>query len=44
MQLTHLGHACLLVEIDDVRVLFDPGVFSSGFEQLTDLTAVLVTH
>ena len=44
MELTHLGHACLLVETDGARVLFDPGTFSSGFEQLTDLTAVVVTH
>jgi L-ascorbate metabolism protein UlaG (beta-lactamase superfamily) len=34
----------LLVEIDGARVLFDPGAFSSGFEQLTDLTAVVITH
>jgi L-ascorbate metabolism protein UlaG (beta-lactamase superfamily) len=44
MLLTHLGHACLLVEIDDVRVLVDPGGFSHGFEDLTELTAVVVTH
>lgn len=44
MRLTHLGHACLLVEIADQRILIDPGVYSSGFEDLTDLSAVLVTH
>ena len=44
MRLTHLGHACLLVEIADKRILIDPGVFSSGFEDLTGLDAVLVTH
>ncbi|PPK97884.1 L-ascorbate metabolism protein UlaG (beta-lactamase superfamily) [Kineococcus xinjiangensis] len=44
MRITHLGHACLLVETDGARVLIDPGVFSTGFEDLTGLDAVLVTH
>lgn len=43
MKLTHLGHACLLVETDHARLLIDPGVHSS-FEDLRDLDAVLVTH
>lgn len=44
MRLTSFGHSCLLVEVADLRVLLDPGSFSSGFEQLRDLDAVLVTH
>jgi L-ascorbate metabolism protein UlaG (beta-lactamase superfamily) len=44
MRLTHLGHSCLLVEIADKRILIDPGSYSSGFEDLTELDAVLVTH
>ena len=44
MRVTHLGHACLLVEMADRRILVDPGNFSSGFEDLTDLDAILVTH
>ncbi|WP_298752768.1 MBL fold metallo-hydrolase [uncultured Serinicoccus sp.] len=43
MQITHLGHACLLVEVADQRILLDPGVFSS-VEDVTGLTAVVVTH
>ena len=43
MKLTHLGHACLLVETDGARLLLDPGTMSS-FEGLRDLDAVLVTH
>jgi L-ascorbate metabolism protein UlaG (beta-lactamase superfamily) len=38
------GHACLLVDEGDARVLLDPGTFSRGFEGLRGLTAVLVTH
>jgi L-ascorbate metabolism protein UlaG (beta-lactamase superfamily) len=44
MRITHLGHSCLLVEGGDVRILIDPGNFSSGFDHLRDLDAVLVTH
>lgn len=44
MRITKFGHACLLVEQGDARLLLDPGAFSTGFEQLTDLTAVLITH
>jgi L-ascorbate metabolism protein UlaG (beta-lactamase superfamily) len=43
MRLTHLGHACLLAEVGDARMLFDPGVLS-GFDDVRDLDAVLVTH
>lgn len=44
MRVTHLGHACLLVEMADTRILIDPGMFSPGFESLRDLDAVVVTH
>lgn len=44
MQITHFGHSCLLVEVGDSRILFDPGTFSHGFEGLTDLDAILITH
>ncbi len=44
MWLRKFGHACLLVESDEARVLLDPGTFAKGFEQLSGLTAVLVTH
>ncbi len=44
MRLTHLGHACLLVETESTRVLIDPGSYSAGFQALGDLDAILVTH
>jgi len=44
MRLQKLGHSCLLVESGDARLLIDPGTFSSGFDELEGLTAVLVTH
>ncbi|SFR18410.1 L-ascorbate metabolism protein UlaG, beta-lactamase superfamily [Lentzea waywayandensis] len=44
MQLVHFGHACVLLDTGTTRILIDPGTFSTGFEDLTDLDAVLVTH
>jgi L-ascorbate metabolism protein UlaG (beta-lactamase superfamily) len=44
VKITHLGHSCLLVETGGARILIDPGAFTQGFEELTDLDAVLVTH
>ena len=44
MRITHLGHACLLVEVADRRVCFDPGGFADDFTGLRDLSAIVVTH
>ena len=44
MDLTHFGHSCLLADFGVARVLFDPGTFSHGFEGITGLSAILITH
>lgn len=44
MRISHLGHACLLIETDAAVVLIDPGVYSTGFESRSDLDAILLTH
>lgn len=44
MKLTKYGHSCLLIEQGPDRILADPGTFSHGWENLTGLTAVLLTH
>src|SRR5664279_2184046 len=44
MRITHLGHACLLVEASGRRILLDPGAFSSRIVDLTGLDVILVTH
>lgn len=49
MQLTHFGHSCLLASFPagtggETTLLFDPGTFSHGFEGLSGLSAILITH
>jgi L-ascorbate metabolism protein UlaG (beta-lactamase superfamily) len=44
MRLTHFRHSCLLLDFDGVRILFDPGTFSHGFEGITGLDAIVITH
>jgi L-ascorbate metabolism protein UlaG (beta-lactamase superfamily) len=44
MDVTRLGHAALLVETDETRILIDPGTLSRDWHGLTGLDAILFTH
>lgn len=44
MRITKYGHSCLHIVDEQASILTDPGVFSGPFEQLTGLTAILLTH
>jgi L-ascorbate metabolism protein UlaG (beta-lactamase superfamily) len=45
VRITHYGHACVLAELPDgTRILFDPGSYSTDFDDLAGLDAVLITH
>jgi L-ascorbate metabolism protein UlaG (beta-lactamase superfamily) len=44
VQIVHFGQSCVLVETGAARLLLDPGVHSTGFAELTDLDAILITH
>jgi L-ascorbate metabolism protein UlaG (beta-lactamase superfamily) len=44
MRITKYGHACLLVEEGEAKILMDPGAFSKGFEDVMELGAILITH
>jgi len=44
MNITKFGHSCLLVEEGSVRLLIDPGIFSDGFQEISPIDAILITH
>lgn len=44
MNITKFGHCCLLIEENGARILLEPGVFSTGQNELKNLDAVLITH
>jgi L-ascorbate metabolism protein UlaG (beta-lactamase superfamily) len=45
VRITHYGHACVLAELPDgTRILFDPGAYSAGFEDLAGLAGIFITH
>lgn len=43
MNITKFGHCCLLIEVDGVRILTDPGNYNET-PMVTDIDAVLITH
>jgi L-ascorbate metabolism protein UlaG (beta-lactamase superfamily) len=45
MNITKLGHCCLLIEHKGVKILTDPGVFTlEAQEQVTGIDIILITH
>lgn len=44
MQITKIGHCCLVIEVKGVRVMTDPGAFSFGVEDADAVDAIVITH
>jgi L-ascorbate metabolism protein UlaG (beta-lactamase superfamily) len=44
MKITKFGHCCLLIEEQGVRILTDPGTFTTQQDSLTNIDFVLITH
>jgi len=44
VKLTHLLHSTVLVETGQVRLLIDPGNYSTAWHDLTGLDAIVITH
>lgn len=45
MRITKLGHCAMVLEIDGVKILTDPGSFTTGAQEgVTGLDAILITH
>ena len=44
MKITKFGHSCLLIVEKDLRILLDPGMYSTGQNDLKNIDVVLITH
>ncbi|MBI2474586.1 MAG: MBL fold metallo-hydrolase [Candidatus Taylorbacteria bacterium] len=44
MKVSKIGHCCLVIETSGVKLLTDPGTYSTGQEHVTGLDAILITH
>ena len=44
MQITKLGHCCLLLEVEGTRILTDPGYFTTVQDTLADIDVLIITH
>jgi L-ascorbate metabolism protein UlaG (beta-lactamase superfamily) len=44
MQITKLGHCCLVLDINGVKILTDPGSFTTEQNTLTGISILLITH
>ncbi len=44
MKITKFGHCCLLIEEGGARILTDPGTYSAGQNNLTNIDVILITH
>lgn len=44
MKITKFGHCCLLIEENGVRILTDPGTYSTQQDEAENIDFVLITH
>jgi len=44
MKITKFGHACLLIEEKDLRIILDPGSYSSLQDNVKNIDVILITH
>ena len=44
MKITKLGHCCLIIENGNLRILTDPGNYSTGQNDVKNIDIILITH
>jgi L-ascorbate metabolism protein UlaG (beta-lactamase superfamily) len=44
MKIRKIGHCCLLVQVEGLTILTDPGIFTHGQDSVTGIDVVLITH
>lgn len=44
MKVTKFGHCCLLIEEEGLRILTDPGSYSTRQNDVQNIDVILITH
>jgi L-ascorbate metabolism protein UlaG (beta-lactamase superfamily) len=44
MKITKISHSCILIEEKDVKILIDPGNYSTAQNELKNVDAIVITH
>src|SRR3989344_8468111 len=44
MKITKFGHCCLLIEKNGLRILTDPGIYSTSQNEAENVDVILITH
>jgi L-ascorbate metabolism protein UlaG (beta-lactamase superfamily) len=44
MKITKLGHCCLVLEVNGVKIVTDPGNFTTAQNELEGVNIILITH
>src|SRR3989344_8288364 len=44
MKVTKFGHCCLLIETEGLRILTDPGSYSTAQNDVRNIDVILITH
>ncbi len=44
MKITKFGHCCLLIEEQGIRILTDPGTYSTQQDEVKSINVILITH
>jgi len=44
MKIEKIGHCCLIIDIDGLKIMTDPGAFSNKQDSMTDIDVVLISH
>ncbi len=44
MNITKLGHCCLVIEVNNIRIVTDPGAWTTAQNEVKGIDAILITH
>lgn len=44
MKIQKIGHCCLVIKLNNLTILTDPGAYSTGQNEVTGIDIILITH